>query len=61
MMLADPRFVITKAIEMIDEFQVALDTERRVFVDRMKRREKDSIAHLDGHGGPSAWMAMAHL
>jgi len=35
---------------MIDQLQIALDAQRRVFIDGMKRREEDSVLEFDGHG-----------
>ncbi len=49
-MLADPGLFIAQAVEMLDELEIALDAERRVFVDRMEGREEDAVAQLDGHG-----------
>ena len=42
--LADPRLFVAEFVEPFDEFDVAADRERRVFVQRMKRREKDPAA-----------------
>ncbi len=36
MMLADPCFVVTEPVHPLDEFDVALNRQRRVFVDRVK-------------------------
>ena len=49
-MLADPRFLVTQAVEMLDQLEIALDAERRVFIDGMKRCEENAVAQLDGHG-----------
>ena len=49
MMLADPGLVVTQPVQMFDQFQIAMDAQRGVFVDRMKRREEDSVTEFDGH------------
>ena len=40
--LADPRLVEAELVEPLDELAVALQTERRVLVDGMKRRHEDA-------------------
>jgi hypothetical protein len=47
MVLADPRLVIVQPIEMLEQFEVALDRQRRVLVVIVKRREKNAAAHVE--------------
>src|SRR5271155_2154667 len=47
MMLADPRLVIIQPVEMLEQFEVALDRERRVLVVVVKRREKNAAAQIE--------------
>ena len=44
MVLADPRLFVAEFVEPFDELDVAADRERRVFVQRMKRREENAAA-----------------
>jgi len=37
-------------LEIFDQFEVALNAQRGVFVDRMERGEKNTVPELDGHG-----------
>ncbi len=49
-MFADPCFVVTQGIEMLDGLHIALDTQGRVFVDRMDRRNERAetkLSHCD--------------
>ena len=41
---------VAKAVEMIDQLQIALDAQRGVFVGGMKRRHEDAVAQPDCHG-----------
>ena len=51
MMLADPRLVIIQPVEMLEQFEVALDRQGRVFVVVMKRREENSASQIEiAHG-----------
>ncbi len=45
-MLADPGLVIVQPVEMLDQLHVALDGERRVLAQRMKRGEEDSGSQI---------------
>ena len=49
MMLADPRFLVTQPVEVLDQLEIALDAQRGVFVDGMEGREENAVAQLDGH------------
>ncbi len=49
MVFADPGLFVAEAVEMLDQLQIALDAQRGVFVDRVKRREEDSVLELDRH------------
>src|ERR1022692_4468178 len=50
MMLADPRLVVIELIHPLDQFQVALERQRGVFVNRMKGRDKSAEAQSgSGH------------
>jgi hypothetical protein len=51
-MLANPGFFVTEPIQMLDQFHVALDAQRGVFIDRMKWREKNSVAKFHGDALP---------
>src|SRR5437763_4010921 len=44
--LADPRLVIIQPIEMLEQFEIALDRERRVLVVVVERREKNAAAQI---------------
>jgi hypothetical protein len=44
MMLADPGLVVAKLVEKLDEFEVALEQERRILVVGMERRQEDAGA-----------------
>ena len=51
MMLADPGLVIIEAVEMLEQFEVPLDRQCRVFVVIVKRREKDAASQIGlAHG-----------
>jgi hypothetical protein len=52
MMLAHPGFFITQTIQMLDQFHVALNAQRGIFIDRMKWREKDSVPEFHGNALP---------
>src|SRR5260370_19153607 len=47
MMLADPRLVIIQPVEMLQEFEVALDRQGRVLVVIMKRRQEDAASQIE--------------
>src|SRR5690349_8887576 len=47
MMLADPCLVEPEPIEPLDQFEVALEALGRVFLVRMKRRQKDAVSQID--------------
>jgi hypothetical protein len=55
MMLANPRFVIAKPIQMLDEFKVAVDAKRRILVQRMEGREEDAVSEFDRHESQSCY------
>src|SRR5712691_3173006 len=46
MMLADPRLVVIQPVEMLQEFEVALDRQGRVLVVIMKRRQEDAASQI---------------
>ena len=46
MMLADPRFVEAELVEMLDQFEIALEAEQGVFVIRMKGRQENATPQL---------------
>jgi hypothetical protein len=48
MMLADPRLVETERVEVLDEFEVALQRQRRVGAGAVERCDEVSEAQL-GH------------
>jgi len=48
MMLADPGLVVAELVEMLEQGQVAPQSERRILVYRMERREKNSTTHPVG-------------
>ena len=51
MMLADPGLVIAEPVEVLDELEVALDGEGRIFLERVEGREEDAAAQIGlGHG-----------
>jgi hypothetical protein len=43
MVLADPGFVVTEFVEVIDELEIPLHGHRRVFIDRVEGRQENSI------------------
>ncbi len=47
MMLADPRLVIIQPVEMLEQFEVALDRQGRVLVVVVERREKNAAAQIE--------------
>ena len=47
MMLADPRLVVIQPVEMLEQFEIALDRKGRVLVVVVKRREKNSAAQIE--------------
>src|SRR5689334_16064520 len=47
MVLANPRLVIIQLVEMLEQFEIALDRERRVLVVIVKRREKNAAAQIE--------------
>ncbi len=60
MVLADPRLVIVEPVEMLEQFEVALDRQGRVFVVIVERRQKDAaaqieIVHAEPSGGNACW------
>src|SRR5690242_485253 len=73
MVLADPRLVVIQPVEMLEQFEIALDRQGRVFVVVVERREKDAaaqikIVHADSSGRkpaaadrpPSGWCPQAN-
>jgi hypothetical protein len=42
--LADPGLVITQPVEVLDELEIALESQAGILVDRVKRRQEDSEA-----------------
>jgi hypothetical protein len=44
MMFADPGFIVTKLIEPLDQFQIAVDRQRGVVADPVKRSQEDAEA-----------------
>ena len=46
MVFADPGLVVVQLVEVDEQIHVALEGERRVFVVRMKWREKNPGAHV---------------
>jgi len=50
MVLADPRLVIVQPVEVLEQFEVALDRQGRVFVVIVERRQKNATAQIEiGH------------
>ncbi len=47
MMLADPRLVIIQPVEVLQQLEVALDRQGRVFVVIMERRQEDAAAQIE--------------
>ena len=47
MVLADPRLVIIQPVEMLEQFEIALDRQGRVLVVVVKRREKNAAAQIE--------------
>src|SRR5205085_433130 len=47
MMLADPRLVIVQPVEVLEQLEVALDRQGRIFVMIVERREKDAAAQIE--------------
>src|SRR5262245_62157349 len=55
MVLADPRFLVAQPVEMLDQLEVAVQAERRIFVDRVERRQKDAVAQSHRHWKCVLW------
>jgi hypothetical protein len=51
MMLADPRLVVVQFVDMLQQFHVALERERRVLGQVVERRQEDAAAQI-AHGWP---------
>jgi len=47
MMLADPGFMETEAVEPLHQLQVAVHARRRVLVHWMEGRQEDAVAKVD--------------
>ncbi len=45
MVLTDPGFVVTEAVEVFDQLEVAVDRERRILMEGMERCQEDAEAH----------------
>src|SRR6185437_4760234 len=56
MMLADPRLGEAEILEILDQLEIALHQERRVFVGRVKGRQENAGPQIPGwvHGSPRA-------
>jgi hypothetical protein len=50
--LADPRLVPAELVEVGDQFEIALDGQRRVLPGLMERRHEDAEAQTVGHDVP---------
>ena len=54
MVLADPGLLIAEPVQVLDQFQVAVNCFRRILVKRMKRGKEDTIAHWNRASHSSA-------
>ena len=55
-MLADPGFVIAELVHPLDEFDIAVEREGRVFVERVERCDEGAEAHFLSVHGVSPWL-----
>ena len=52
-MLADPGLLVAEPVQVLDQFEVAVECFSRILVERMERGEEDAIAHRNGAGHSS--------
>src|SRR5438128_814687 len=50
MVLADPGFLVAQAVQVLEQFKIAVKGFCWILVERMKRRQEDAVAHRNCPG-----------